>query len=115
VVRKGRYRYVSPELLALWLAAEFWRNQPHRIRQLLDMLTTVPSKESCLERLAALGRVEGVGDVVADLLGKGEFDSLPSLANQTSARLFSVLARGAPLAALETLERTFAGESRDEL
>jgi hypothetical protein len=114
VVPKGRYLYVSPELLAMWLAAEYWEANSHRISQLMGSLPP-PAVESFLERLAGLRGVPGVQEVVEEVVGpEGPFDTPGSLWEEREAKAFYTLSEAAPRAALETLEHliTQANESQ---
>ncbi|MBF6611613.1 MAG: hypothetical protein IVW55_00610 [Chloroflexi bacterium] len=105
VVERGRYLYVSPELLALWLAADIWGFQADRAIELLDTLTSEPSKQAMLDRLAQLGDLPGVRGILGGMLNEqGFFRDIESLDQPQAARLFSVLAKGVPEAALATLQ-----------
>jgi len=116
LVVKGRYWYVSPELLAIWLAAGIWAAQPDRIIELLESLPSQSSKDALLERLSQLGDIPEVRSVLEDFLGeRGPFRDIDSVDNGRTSRLFSVLARGAPGAAMQALSRIFAPVSHARL
>jgi hypothetical protein len=116
VVRRGRYWYVSPELLALWLAAEVWETEAHRLPELLDGLPSQGSRDALLERFTQLGSLPGVRTVLEEVLGdQGPFRDLDTLDNPRLAHLFSTIAWGAPIAAMAALNRIFGSPSPERL
>ncbi len=116
VIAKGRYRYVSPELLATWQAAEVWRGQSHRIEELLDQLPNEASKTALFERLAELGDVPGVRDALEVLLGPGgPFRTIDDLDSERTSRLFLMVSSGAPDAGMGTLTRLLLPASDERL
>jgi hypothetical protein len=116
VVRRGRYRYVSPELLAVWLAADFWKDQGHRIGDLAQLLPTPASKESLMERLSQLGDVPAARQVLEELLGAdGPFRDIGSIESPAASRTFATIARGAREAGIEALLRLFESASAEDL
>jgi hypothetical protein len=117
VVQRGRYLYVSPELLAIWLSGEFWRGQPKRIIELLDSLPTLPSRQAFIERLASLRDIPDVERVVAEkLLGPfGPFQTLADISTDSTSRLFSALAKGHYRASIGTLQRIVGGADDEAL
>ncbi len=116
VTRKGRYWYVSPELLALWLAAEVWQTQSHRVPELLSMLPTQASRDSLLQRLSQLGALPSVRSVLEEVFDDGgPFSDLQTLDNERVSSLFLVLTKGAPPAAMSALNRIFGTAPRDTL
>ncbi len=115
VVTKGRYWYVSPELLAMWLAAEYWEWHSDRIPEFIASLP-LAARDSLLERLSQLGDLPGVQDLLSGLVGPGgPFRDLNSLNDSQLSRLFSTLANGAPEVALGTLERIIGSASLEQL
>jgi hypothetical protein len=119
VVKRGRYRYVTPHLLAVWFAAEVWRAMGDSIiKDLLLAESELPfaAKEALLERLADLGDEEIAAPVVERLLGpEGLFPSVEELDDQVRSRVFAILAKAAPRAAANTLERVLGHLPRDRL
>jgi|CXWL01.1.fsa_nt_gi hypothetical protein len=116
VVAKGRYRYVSPELLAQWLAAETWRDQSHRIRELLDALPDEGSRTACMERLAQLGSVPGVRDALEEVVGSDSpFRDVDDLDNERMSRLFAIVSQGAPEASLRKLNTLTSHATHERL
>ncbi len=120
VVKRGRYRYVSPHLLAVWFATDVWRAMGEDIvNELLlgeDGLPTLASKEALLERLADLGEEEIAAPVVERLLGpNGLFPNIEAVDDIVRSRVFAILAKVAPRAATEALERILGHLPRDRL
>lgn len=54
VVKEGEYRYVTPEILAIWLAAEYWSAQAEDLESLHLRLPDDDSRASMGARRAAL-------------------------------------------------------------
>ncbi len=116
VVTKGRYWYVSPDLLAVWLAADFWEHQADRVLELEETLPTLGARASLQDRLAQLGGTASVHEVLEVSLGlRGPFLDLASLDNPRWSRLFATFAKGVPQAALAALERIVGYASHEEL
>ena len=116
VVPRGHYWYVSPDILAIWLSAEVWEFQAHRILELLDALPSLSARERFINRTAQLGNVAGVREVLEVVLGEaGPFRNLKSLNDRGASRLFSYLAQGVPEAGLRALHRIIGGASQSQL
>jgi hypothetical protein len=104
IVKRGRYLYVSPELLAMWLAADIWEYQSERVTELLDALPSELCRQAMLDRLGQIGDVPGVKSILGGMLNEqGFFRDIDSLDNAQAARLFAVLAKGVPEFAVAAL------------
>lgn len=116
VAKQGRYRYVTPEILALWLAGEKWKARGRDVLGLLAQLPSPSARNALVERMAALGELSDVADAVEEVLSpSGPFVALATLNDEQASRVFSVLARGHPHAALHALERLTVGAGTDDL
>ena len=116
VSKQGRYRYVSPEILAMWLAAALWRTRTEDLRGLLNRLPSAAARDAMTERLTGLAGSEEVAEVVESFLGpSGPFDDLAVLNDGRISKLFSMLATGHPSAALASLQRLFATATNADL
>lgn len=120
VVKRGRYRYVSPHLLAVWFAAEVWRARGEDIVNDLLLsdsgLPTFESKLALLERLADLGEEEVAGPIVERMLGPGGlFPDIHELDDPLRSRVFAALAKAAPEPGAAALERIIGHLPRDSL
>lgn len=93
MVLQGRYRAVSPHPLAVFLAAEAWRQYSNRIvSELLPDLTDEMAY-SLFRRVADLGRFEPVRSVLPSLLASsGPFGSLEAMESNGLGRLLTQLA-----------------------
>jgi hypothetical protein len=115
VVPKGRYVYVSPELLAMWLAAEFWEVHAHRIPDLMAALPAT-AVDSLVQRLAGLAGVPGVQAVLQEVVGSdGPFDGLEKLNDSRASKAFFTLAQAVPEVAMATLSDVILGTSTESL
>jgi len=120
VVKRGRYRYVTPHLLAVWFATDVWRAWGDDIvTNLLLAETGLPnyaSKMALLERLADLGEEEIAAPVAEALLGPdGLFPGIEELDDSLRSQLFAILAKAAPKAGTAALERVLVHLPRDRL
>lgn len=116
VAVQGRYRYVTPEMLALWLAGDLWQIRGSDLLDLLNHLPTPQGREALLSRMAGLGGVPEISTVVRDLLGPaGPFDHIDNLDSERSAKLFSLLVKAYPDAALDALERILTPATPERL
>ena len=115
VGRAGRYRYVTPELLAIWLAAEEWSVS----RASLEALFVQASPdmfERMSKRLRQMPPIDEVVDLAREVLGReGPFRNLASLNHSRGARFFGDFSRINPEAAISALERVFEGLADEEL
>jgi hypothetical protein len=116
VVAKGRYRYVTPELLAVWFAADVWRAHAARVLELYVALPNEASRHALLDRLAHLAHIPGVQDALNQLLGpNGPFRDIDHLDSGPASRLLHSLARGSPVAAMNCLRRLLHDADHDRL
>ncbi len=116
VSKQGRYRYVTPHLLAVWLAAEAWEAQGSRLLNLIPILPTWNSRRALLERLRDLGDDPRAQELVRSLLSpNGIFQDVESINDEARAEIFALLAESYPRAGLAALERLLGHLPRDEL
>lgn len=117
VIRRGRYRYISPLPLAILLAAQWWKAATEKIW--IDFVSNLPdleSKQSFLERLKDLPCISQGKNAIEKLLGEnGFFRNINVLNNEAGSRVFLNLAQGDRLSAIATLERLLSPLSRDVL
>ena len=115
VGRMGRFRYVTPDLLATYLVAQEWESRPAAMQQIWRQL---PHEllDRFVERWGKLSGVPEAEQAVKQVFGaKGSFPNLDSLNNDRASRLFSELGKAAPEAALQALERIVNPATPDEL
>ena len=113
--RAGRYRYITPELLAIWLAAEEWAANRSRLEALFTNVTP-DMFERMSKRLRQMPPIDEVADLARKVLGpEGPFRDLAVLNHSRGARFFSDFSRINPEAAVSALERAFDGLGRDAL
>lgn len=115
VGKKGRYRYVTPDLLACWLATSVWNSRTEEVRELINRLPTTESREAFYERLKDLGTDEKAKATICDLLSERVFPTIEELDSEEGSRLLYTLAYAHPSGALATLERVFDNVSIDRL
>lgn len=119
VVKRGRYRYVTPHLLAVWFAASIWEALSENI--VIDLLLAKDglspnAAQSLLERLADLGEEKIATPIVELLLSdKGLFSRFEDLNDDFRSRIFATLADAAPKVASDALDRILGHLPRDRL
>ena len=113
--RRGRQRYVTPDLLAIWLAGREWqRNRDDLLRVWTELAPGADDRFK--RRLGQMGGVPEVAEFAKEVLGPdGPFRALAILNRERAARLFAELSRIEPEAAVRNLERTFRSVPDDEL
>ncbi len=92
LARRGRYRAVSPHPLAVFLAAEAWREVGDRI--VTDLIPDLDEQMGLafFQRVADLGQFEPAQSVLTDLLGEeGPFASLEQIESRGTARQLTPL------------------------
>ncbi len=105
VGKKGRYRYVTPDLLASWLAAEVWQVRADDVRALASRLP-LSSQDAFWDRLKDLGAHDKAREVINHLLSEeGFFRTLDHLDSEEGAKVLYRLALGNPEGALRALKR----------
>jgi hypothetical protein len=115
VEKKGRYRYVTPDLLASWLAADIWNARTEEVQQLLDKLPTTGSQDAFFERIKDLGTDEKTQAVIRSLLSERNFPSIEQLDNDKTSRILYMLALADPISTLDTLERLIVNATNTSL
>ena len=107
--RAGRYRYVTPELLAIWFAAEEWGANRTGLLSIFSQASPEMA-DRMPNRLRQMPHVDEVADLAKEVLGPdGPFRDLAILNHPRNARLFGDFSRIAPEAAIGALERIFDG------
>lgn len=116
VAKQGRYRYVTPHLLAVWLAAQVWDSYGARP---LDVLTSLPSqisRQAFLHRLRDLGDDPRTTPVYEKMLApNGVFSNLEALDDDWRSQFFSSLAKAHPKAGIRALRRLLDGKNPNDL
>src|SRR5579872_283640 len=80
VIRKGRYLYVSPELLAINAAADLWGEKDYRLLDLIQALDGPEPRKQLLARLATMGEYPEMREAVGGVMSKkGFFPTLEQL------------------------------------
>ena len=116
VAKSGRYLYITPHLLAVWLAGEAWDNLRAGIFPLLSLLPNLSSRRSLFERLRDLGDDPRALEVAEALLAEeGLFPTLDSLNDDERAQFFVLLTEAAPQAGMVTLNRLLGHLPTEEL
>ena len=116
VLARGRYLYVTPELLAIESAASLWDTRGTDLAGIIDRLPDIRPRRELLKRLAAMGRHPEVRRVVELLLGDdGLFNSLEDLDEAFRSEAFRILASALPEAASRVLTCLIEPGSREEL
>jgi len=115
VGKKGRYLYVTPDLLASWLAAALLSVRADEVRELLTQLQTAESRDAFFSRLRDIGTSEKAQSVIQELLSEQSYLTIEQLDSEESSRILCTLAFANPQTALRTLERTLGTASIERL
>lgn len=120
ISKKGRFMYVTPQLLALWLASEAWKTWGEQIRnEIINNPKDLPNSElleSLFKRLAELGEEDFSSEIVHNLIFEnGLFPNIDSLDNPFTAKLFSMLGEISPRYALNRLTQIIENADRNRL
>jgi hypothetical protein len=116
VQKQGRYRYVTPHMLAVWLASEVWEARGDSTLRLLTELPTPGSRRALIERLADFGDNEQASRVAARLLAEdGLFPDFESIDNPVRAEIHGMLSLANSGAGLRALERILSALPVEEL
>jgi hypothetical protein len=116
IAKQGRYRYVTPHLLAISAAAEVWEENGSSLLALWQKLPHASSGRAMLERLAMMGEHPQVRSAVETLLSSdGPFRSIVDLEDTNRTEVFRILTSAAPAGALKALQRILGDLPRDRL
>ncbi len=116
IAKQGRYRYVTPHLLAVWLAAQVWENYGDRPLDLLMKLPSQTGRQAFLQRLRDLGDDQRTTLVCEKMLASnGMFRDLETLNDDWHSQFFSSLATAHPKAGLRALRRLLSEKKPDDL
>lgn len=123
VSKQGNYRYVTPEILAHWLAVDEWQTRGQDIS--LHLRRDLPAPESrraLMERFMQLVGIDesipiiNVSSVVESFLSASNlFPDLETLNDEYMAQLFFYLAKRYLQAALEILDQVISSASLEQL
>jgi hypothetical protein len=115
VVPRGRYLYVSPDLLAVEAAADLWDEKGSRLIDLVLKLNPSPRRQ-LLRRLAMMGEHDEVKKAVGRILSrKGLFPTLKQLDEPFLGEVFRILSHAVPDAASDLLEELVFPASKKDL
>lgn len=116
ISRRGRYLYVTPHLLAVWLASQVWQD---RGRETLNVVSELPDwggRRAFLERLGNLGDDATAQEVCESLLEpEGLYQTLDDINDSLRAELLTILGDARPEAGLRALGRIIGHLPRDQL
>ena len=104
VVPRGRYLYVSPDLLAVKAAAELWTERGASLINLISQFKEREPRRQLLRRLALMGEHPEVRKAVEGILStKGLYPTIEALNDEFLSEVFRILSSAAPLAATNLL------------
>lgn len=116
VVPRGRYLYVSPDLLALKAAADLWDEKGSKLINLVSELKGVEPRRQLLRRLASMGEHPEVRKAVENILSKkGLYPSLAELDDHFLSEVFRILSSAVPVEAANLLSDLIVPALREEL
>ena len=116
IAKQGRYRYVTPHLLAVRLAAEVWENYGERPLEVLTNLPSQAGRQAFLQRLRDLGDDPRTNSTCEKLLApSGCFRVLEALDDDWRSQLFASLAVTHPRAGIRALRRLLSTQNAHQL
>lgn len=111
--RGGRYRYISPEPLAIYLAHEAWERYAHLLKSLPQALPSESSKEAYYKRLESLASNPRVSAYSREQLQEFFF-RIDDFVDAHAARRWSALSTADPELAARNICRALAASSVDD-
>ena len=110
VPRGGRYRYISPEPLAIYLAHDAWETYPDLLESLPESLPSESAKEAYFKRLAAIASNPHAKEFSRDQL-RNFFFRIDDFVDVHTARRWSALSTSDPELAARALCEALAASS----
>jgi hypothetical protein len=113
VIKRDRYRYVTPLPLAIYLASSWWEamDESHWL-ELLKELPDWETKAAFLDRLKDLPYSEQAQKALKNILSEFNYGLLD---NPNGSEIFLGLTKADHLSAMETLDRILGDLSREKL
>jgi hypothetical protein len=112
----GRYCYISPDLLAIFAAAQLWETQGADLIQILEKLPGREPRFQLLRRVAAMGEHPEVKKAVEKMLQPdGIYKSLTDIDDTFRSEMLRILASALPGSATNVIERILAKTDHDQL
>ena len=116
VIRKGRYLYVSPELLAIKAAADLWSEKDYRLLDLISKLNGREPRAQLLIRLATMGEYPEMRDAVGKIVStEGLYPTLEQLDHEFLSEVFRILSSAVPIAAANLLTELVVPATKGDL
>lgn len=111
IARRGRFLYVTPDILSLWLAWDCWNIEKMRIVNELYAHLGRAAQESMERRMLAIRDHEVVKNWLDQQLSPGGlFRTIDDLDSEAGSRLLYTLAHGSPNAGLGLLNRLLGSQ-----
>lgn len=110
VPRGGRYRYISPEPLAIYLAHDAWETYPDLMKSLPESLPSESAKEAYYNRLASIASSPHAKEFSRDQL-RNFFFRIDDFVDVHTARRWSALSNSDPELAAHALCKALAASS----
>jgi hypothetical protein len=108
VLSRGRYLYVSPDLLAISAAATLWDERGSKLIDIISVLPGPGPRRQMLRRLATMTDFPTVRLAIERLLGdEGLYKSIEDLDHEFASEIFRYLAAALPDNAQGVLDRIF--------
>jgi hypothetical protein len=106
--RGGRYRYISPKPLAIYLAVEAWETLPDLLKRLPDVLPTEDARNAYYERLAMIASNPHAKQFSTEQLKL--FFSIEHFIDPHSINHWAALAAANPALATKAIVRALEGQ-----
>lgn len=114
---RGRYIRVTPQPLAIRLAADWWKNcPPERAYQLVTADMPTGMSEALCDQMAKLHFLSKAQELTSSLCGEqAPFGQAEVLNSEKGSRLFRSLVEVNPVATVRALDRVFGSMNIEEL
>ncbi|RLF27983.1 MAG: hypothetical protein DRN14_04730 [Thermoplasmata archaeon] len=113
VIKRGRYRYISPLPLAIYLASNWWKVMDESTwSDFYGNLPDLETKKSFLERLTDLPHSEYAKKVLKKKFAEFDYELMDS---EIGSEIFLGLTKADHLLAMETLERILGPVPKEKL
>jgi len=113
IIKRGRYRYVTPLPLAVHLASSWWAAMGEsQWLKIFEELPDLETRKAFLERLKDMPTSDQARNALKSVLSGFGYEVLDS---SSGSAIFLALTKGDHLAAMETLERILGNLPRERL
>lgn len=112
VIKKGRFYYIEPSIMGVWLAKDVWDVRKDEILFLIEKLT-FSAQLRLIKRMSEIGDYQLAHPIIDYYFPKNP--SIEDIEQKESADILSILSVSAPSKFMNILQKTFENTTHEQL